>query len=281
MRLSLCIAFLLSFTCSGAQTTYKLEGSIIPQDYSIMAISVFFECSDNGELDGTTRTMLNNNEFVTSSIKGRIKNDRISFEEIQNINSDIDTSSVYCYIKVDKAKMRTRDKEVFLWARFTNKDENRELCPEGFLMLSGVIEESSSPYQKADKILEPSIPLASTKPARTILPHQEEMFNGDVERLQWATNEATLYINDFIESDGDSVMIILNEEIIFNDCISAEQSRIVLSLNSGDNRVKIIALNEGKTPSNTASIVLKGEQEVFWTKYRLRKEESIELHIQK
>jgi len=281
MRLSLCMACLLSFACSDAQTTYKLEGSIIPQDYAIMAISVFFECSDNGEINGTTRTMLNNNEFVISSIKGRIKNERISFEEIQNINSDIDTSSVYCYIKVDKAKMRTKDKEVFLWARFTNEDENREFCPEGFLMLSGVIEESSPQNQKVSNILEPSIPLASTKPARTILPHQEEMFNGDIERLQWATNEATLYINDFIESDGDSVMIILNEEIIFNDCISAERSRIVLSLNSGDNRVKIIALNEGKTPSNTASILLKGEQEVFWTKYRLRKEESIELHIQK
>ena len=270
MKYSCLLILLYVFTISDAQNNKSIDfiGSLILNDGKIITYKVSFKSNDLSEsIEGYSITDFYGENSTKSVIKGSYssKNQLLSFKETENL-STLSTSSkdLFCFIEVNKAKIRTVKGKSILQGAFKGVFQNGEICATGAIYMIGTdfLQELNEQVSNATKYKNDStINKLQTKYLPLLKNSGEfELKKNDKLAINWHSNECIFELWDGEKEDHDMVTIYVNnKKILENFTIKKEKKIIVIPFDENECAIKIEAENEGDYPPNTATIVLKDD----------------------
>ena len=270
MKYTCLLILLYVVTISDAQNNKSIDfiGSLILNDGKIITYKVNFKSNDLSELiEGYSITDFYGENSTKSFIKGSYssKNQLISFKETENL-STLSTSSkdLFCFIEVNKAKIRTVKGKSILQGEFKGVFKNGEICATGAIYMIGTdfLQDLNEQVSNSNRYKNDStIAKLQTKYQPLLKNSGEfELKKNDKLAINWHSNECIFELWDGEKEDHDRVTIYVNnKKILENFTIKKEKKIIVIPFNENACAIKIEAENEGDYPPNTANIVLKDD----------------------
>lgn len=259
---------LLFFCCSlVAQVgdTYEFIGTIQLSDKTLLTYKIEFTEQVNGKITGKSITDFSGNHRTESAIKGVLDKSKkkISFEEINNISTKSDFSSDdFCYVHLYNAKIKLGRKKSIIQGHFFSRYPDGKICVEGDIYLLG----EEYYFNKMDGIANKRIiPKDKREVVKQVTKNSKrnvkEVILKDDEQLKITTNENVvslkIFDNEYI--DGDQISVYVNDDLIIdNYAVEKAINTLEVPLISESTQIKILAINEGKYPPNSASVLLSG-----------------------
>lgn len=283
------VYFLLqSYQTVAQQEMHEFIGTIQLQDKSIISYKVKFEENADGTLQGKSITDFSGEHRTESSIRGRVDRDQntISFSEEENLTTKSTAKTQdFCYVHLYNAKVKFRKNKSIIQGHFFSRYPDGELCIEGDIYLIG----QEQFFRKFDRLTSKTKPFIS-----------EEKYQSSVDRFETtkvAVANTVLEKNErlvlFVDKesiklkivddevlDGDRVQVLVNGKVIEEDVqINGSGLERQIELSSDSTYVRIVALNEGKLPPNTARVSLDELDLMDRIQYKLLEGEHVELVI--
>ncbi len=235
----------------------------------------------NGVISGYSVTDLMGPNETKTAIKGTMNLDKkiVDFREVKLLStkSKVDKSQ-FCYINAH-VKMIKKQKTLCLKGTFTGYDEHKAECAKGNIMLvsaedllakltkmAGKRDTAKDPVlttdkieEKKEEILGPNTKIAEPKNVIGLDP-------GKSLEIKCKTNHVKLSIWDDKINDGDIITMQHNSTVILDNYrLTGKYKDLEIDLANPDGDVlKIIAVNEGTQPLNTARIKVKCGDEVTY-----------------
>lgn len=133
--------------------------------------------------------------------------------------------------------------------------KNAIVTGRSYMLLDGIsvdyasqIEEDTSTVVAVTEEVIDSISIVDT-----VVPYDRKLIVRDEFKATSRTIRITIW--DHVQQDGDSINLILNDEIVLDHfAIKKKKYKLELKLKPGENQIKLHALNLGHIPPNTASI---------------------------
>jgi hypothetical protein len=181
---------------------------------------------------------------------------------------------------VDDLKIKSSKENSIISGDFTSNFEDGQKCISGKLYLVSDhflehIEERLSQEDTTSTIDPKSAheALRQIRSDKVILEKDQEMeilSDGMIEITVWDKHDA----------DGDRISILLDGRVIERDLLlSNEKKSYTINCHSKKCTLKVLALNEGKSPPNTVELELKNQQHITPIIGKLNKGEAIFLQI--
>lgn len=257
--------FLCSNVFSQVGDFYEFIGTIQLSDKTLLTYKIEFTEQENGKITGKSITDFSGSHRTESAIKGVLDKSKkkISFEEIENISTKSDfPSDEFCYVHLYNAKIKLGRKKSIIQGHFFSRYPDGKICVEGDIYLLG----EEYYFKKMDGISNKRIIPKDKREAVKLLTENskknvKEVILKDDEQLNITTNEdlvsLKIFDNEYI--DGDQISVYVNDNLILeNYSVQKAINAIEVPLDSEFTHIKISAVNEGKYPPNSASVLLSG-----------------------
>lgn len=239
---------------------FEFIGMLRLPDSSLITYKINFKETINQKIEGYSMTDFYGAEKTKSKIEGVINKDKktISFFETGNVATKSNANAnEFCFVHVKNANIKSKNGKSIIQGKFIGKFENDTNCMNGSVYLMGT-----------DFLTKPSTKTDSTKankPPKN--DHIIDMLNktndlsltsADVLKLNWSSDDIKLELWDGSQIDQDKISVYVNDKIILENFIITQDKKIILIPFTEDNcKIKILAVNEGKSPPNTVNIILK------------------------
>lgn len=245
--------------------TYEFIGTIQLSDKTLLTYKIEFTEKENGKITGKSITDFSGKHRTESAIKGVLDKSKkkISFEEIENISTKSDfPSNEFCYVHLYNAKIKLGRKKSIIQGHFFSRYPNGEICVEGDIYLLG----EEYYFKKMDGLANKRIIPKKKREALTQVTENskrnvKEVTLKDGEQLNITTSKdivsLKIFDNEYI--DGDQISIYANDSLILkNYAVRKAINTVDVPLDTETTNIKISAINEGKYPPNSASVLLTG-----------------------
>ena len=170
--------------------------------------------------------------------------------QVLSTKSEADLN-IFCYINMavkEKGKFQLKRYEGTFVGLFTNGDT----CACGDIVLM-----EKERLEKITKKAEKKIEKYNKKQTKTEVLNTKVLKEGEDMYIQWNSDILTIYIWDANTEDGDKINLFINDKTILSDYITRKKRKKVKHiLKTGENKIKIEAVNVGKNPPNTSRIEL-------------------------
>ena len=223
-------------------------------------INIFEE---KGIVNGFSITDKGGKNETKSDISGifnrNTKTYKLKETQVLSTKSEADLN-IFCYINMtvkEKGKFQLKRYEGTFVGLFTNGDT----CAYGdiVLMEKERLEKITKKLEKEKQEVKQKIKNTDSKIKKTkkevlstkVLKEGEDMY------IQWNSDILTIYIWDANTEDGDKINLSINDKTILSDYITRKKRKKVKHiLKTGENKIKIEAINVGENPPNTSRIEL-------------------------
>jgi hypothetical protein len=250
---------------------YKIKFNINPSTY---------------ELIGWSLTDFNGPNENKSKIIGTFnpKKDEISFKEIEVVRSKKKlVASDFCYLsatlKLKKIKLLQSYTGKFVGKQVGGK----EICATGEIQLMDVAKAKELMTKLISKQQELEILKANAKEEKEISKKLIVVSKGEAPKLEISGSTIKITIWDKGQIDGDKISVMMNNKFILENYTLDSTRKIIevpLSMAVVDT-IKIVALNEGKVPPNTAMIKIESQLEMYPIEVRAELNEVKNIYLQK
>ncbi len=283
------ILIICSLSCNAqVGEFYEFIGTIQLSDKTLITYKIEFTEQQGGKIIGKSITDFSGSHRTESAIKGVLDKSKkkISFEEIDNLSTKSDfPQSDFCYVHLYNAKIKLGRKKSIIQGHFFSRYPNGELCVEGDIYLLG----EEYYFNKMDGIANKKIiPKEKREAVKKVTENSKLNVKvitlKDGEKLNISSKEQVINLkvfdNEFI--DGDRISIYANDNLILeNYAVQKSINNIKIPLLEESTCIKILAVNEGKYPPNSASVMLFGTSLEKPLKVKLNKDNSAEIIISK
>ncbi len=264
-----------------AQGSNKHEyiGILRTESNESISYKISFKETGNNVIEGESFTDYNGKNSTKAKIKGTYnkKDNKISFCEISNVSSKskVDISQ-FCFIKIENIEITKIKEKNIIQGTFKGSYPSGKSCANGFIYLAEI---SLSEIIKEVKTVSDSLKKAEsieTERTKTVL------VNNSTLSLNWASNTITLEVWDTFDEDQDKIKIIFNDKIIIDNLeIKNGKNTIEIPFIEKIGILKIIAIDEGKSPSNTVSINIVDTKKLTPVMSQLKTGESVLINFKK
>lgn len=244
--------------------TYEYVGTIQLSDKSIITYKINFRNIGGGKIEGTSVTDIFGENRTKSVIKGNIdeKGKRISFYETENIGTKSTAAAQdFCYINVEKARMRSVGGKTIIQGVFQGKFPNGKMCEGGSVYLLGAdfLEELNqklfTPENLKDndslKQIKNRIEELKRKSERT------ELKNKEVLALKWKSEEVIIEVFDGRTEDSDQINLFIDgKKVLDKFDIKQQKKTIIVPFSGKKSVITVIAVSEGSSGLCTANITM-------------------------
>lgn len=268
--------------------TYEFIGTIQLSDKTLLTYKIEFTEQENGKITGKSVTDFSGSHRTESAIKGVLDKSKkkISFEEIENISTKSDfPSDEFCYVHLYNAKIKLGRKKSIIQGHFFSRYPDGKICVEGDIYLLG----EEYYFNKMDGIAKKRIiPKDKREAVKQVTEHSKrnvkEVILKDDEQLNITTSNDVvslkIFDNEYI--DGDQISVYVNDKLFLENYIVQKAiNTIEVPLNSELTQIKILAINEGKFPPNSASVILSGTSQDNPMKIKLNKGKSAIIKVKR
>lgn len=227
----------------------------------------------NGIITGYSVTDLMGPNETKTTVKGTINWDKktIDFRETKLLyTKSKEDKSQFCYLNAH-VKMIKKQKTLCLKGSFTGYDEHKAECAKGSLMLisaqdlmdkltkmAGKRDTTKDPVLNAEQVAEKKQqlmgqPTAPAQPLKVIAVDPGKSLD-----VACTGNTVKLSVWDDKINDGDIITMLYNGAVVLDNYrLTGRYKDLNLELSGKeDNVIKIVAVNEGSEPLNTARIKL-------------------------
>lgn len=235
----------------------------------------------NGIITGYSITDLMGPNETKTSVKGTINWEKktIDFRETKLLyTKSKEDKSQFCYLNAH-VKMIKKQKALCLKGSFTGYDERKAECAKGSLMLisaqdllakltkmAGTRDTSKDPVLNAEQVAEKKQQLMGQATTPAQLQNVIAIEPGKSLDVLCGSNKVKLSIWDDKINDGDVITLLHNGQVILDNYrITGKRKELEIELSAtGNNVLKIVAINEGSEPLNTARIKITSGDEVTY-----------------
>jgi len=255
---------LLVFFCfqiiAYSQNSYEYIGVLQTGD-AILTYKINFNVLKDGSLTGESVTDFNGPNRTSSSIKGFLnsKTNTISFKEINNTQtkSTADVSS-FCFVRVDNLELKEISKKQVIQGEYTGVFLNDSICSKGKISLisSEILDVLKTKGINVDSLKNSeSIDLEEIR--SKFQKNTIDLKGSDTISIECKAKKVEIEVWDNFSEDNDVVNIIYNNvKIAENLEIKNKHKKIPFELVEGISLLKVVALNEGTTPTNTVNFLI-------------------------
>ena len=209
---------------------------------------------EKGIVNGFSITDKGGKNETKSDISGiynkNTKTYKLKETQILFTKSEADPNT-FCYINMaveEIGKFQLKRYEGTFVGLFTNGDT----CASGDIVLM-----EKEKLEKITEKLEKKIEKHKNKQIKEDVLSTKVLKEGDDMYIQWNSDKLIIYIWDANTEDGDKINISINDKTILSDYTTRKKrKKIKYKLKTGENRIKIEAINVGKNPPNTSRIEL-------------------------
>lgn len=286
------IFFLINFLgFSQDNKTQEFIGAISLKDKTVISYKLTFQDVGNGKIEGQSITDFSGDHRTVSKISGQINYDDnlISFKEVQNLStkSDYEPDS-FCYIHLNDAKVKLRNRKSIIEGDFTGKFPDGEDCVSGEIKLIG----SDFFFKRMDKLnrkisrVKKIDSVAKTNLSTSMFKKKLDanlLEKDDVVAL-FMKNEPNLFLEIWDEEleDGDRIDVYINKSLALeNYSIQNEKKIIKIPFDSEEISITIIANNIGEKAPNTVSLNLRDSQNNHKIRTKLEENEQAYIMVKK
>lgn len=237
---------------------YNFLGSLQLSSGKPISFSIHFN-EQNGIVSGYSITNIGTPDQTKSDLSGLFFKEERSFQlqetQVLSTHSEADLNT-FCFIHANlsfKGKLDSKRLEGSFMGLYANKDT----CATGIVLLMEQ-ERLEKQAEKIKKKIEKKEMQTNTVLSTKVL--QE----GDDFTINWQGEKLTFYIWDANQEDGDKVEVSINNQVVLSNFETKnKRKKVVYSLQKGENKIAIKALNIGQSPPNTSRIELEDSK----TKY--------------
>lgn len=274
--------FLMTTVIIGQNSeNYEFIGSVLLEDDTMISYKLSFKDIGNGKITGQSITDFAGEHRTISSIEGQIdyKNNTISYKETKNLltKSNYEDDS-FCYIHLNKANIKLRNRKSVIEGSFQGKYPNDEPCVSGEIRLVG----TDFFFKKMDRFnrrisrINKIDSLTKAKLATSIFKNKVEnntLQNEDVVALFLPkAKHVFLEIWDEELEDGDKIDVFVNKKLVLENYEIKNQKKILkLPFTQPEMTIAVVANNIGVKAPNTVSLVLRAKQEQHKLRTKLEK----------
>ncbi len=285
----LSLIFFINIANCQENILFEYLGTLELPGRHIIPIKLSFKKNADGTIEGTTVTDMFGEDNTKSRIIGRFNAEKktISFHETENLSTKSkEPASSFCYIYVEKAKIKTVSGKSIIHGRFTGKYASGQNCTNGNIYLIG----ADFIEQLANKVLTPeniknNDSLEKARKAYTSLKQQTEytvLKNKETMKINWESEEIILEVWDGASDDNDEVSIFINDtEVLEKYGISQKKKILVYPFKNKTCSIRIVAINEGNSPPNTVFINVRDGNKNTPLLSKLKKDESAYILLNK
>lgn len=248
---SLLTCLSISYCYAQNSNTHEFIGVLKLQDESFITYKLNFKELDNHKIEGYSITDFYGTQKTKSKITGTYDESKklISFHETSNISTKSDASdNEFCYVHVKNLKLKTKNNKLIIDGKFQGKFENDSNCISGSIILS------STNFLTSDSTTSKNSNLVSQLLSKT---EEDQLKTNDKLTLTWNSDKLMLEIWDAAKEDDDKITLYINNKIYLENYNVTNQKKIIeIPAIEPSYTLKIIAIDEGKTPPNTVNIKL-------------------------
>jgi hypothetical protein len=276
------ILFLFLSNCLKSQTKHEFIGFLKADDV-IISYKIDFVVSKSGVLSGESVTDINGPDKTTSIISGTYnsKSKIISFKEFKNSQTKSKAAAnSFCFINVKDIQIKIENNKEIILGKFKGVLPNGKQCSMGEIRLvsSDVLNFINEKDFKID-----SLKNIETSDLGSLNQFDKKTINlkaNDKIDLEWNSTNLIIDVWDNYSEDKDIINVVLNDKKIADHLeLKNKHFRISSKINKGTSILKIIAIDEGTTPTNTANILLIDGKTSIPIVARLKKGEVVFIHL--
>lgn len=262
-----------------SESSYEYIG-VLQTGETIITYKINFNLSKDGSLSGESVTDFYGPDRTSSIISGFLnsKTNSISFKETKNTQtkSKADESS-FCYIHVENLKLKQTSKKQAIQGEFTGLFLNDSICSKGKISLisSDILDVLKTKGINVDSLKNAeSIDLEEIK--SKFQKNTIDLKGSDTITINCRTVNLEIEVWDNFSEDKDIVNIIYNNKKIADNLeIKNKHHKISFELVKGTSILKVIALDEGETPTNTVNFLIIDGKNSTPVVARLKKGEAV------
>ena len=262
-------------------------------------IKLEFRLKRLGVFDGRTTLDPFGPYKTITSVTGLFQDSVMIFTELGNIESDIkDTNQQFCFIHTNDLALSAKGKSQSYEGQYVGYDLNGDTCSLGTIQLSQkedlslrevkkviktIREISSDIGDEAAKQLDSHETKIKSPPVkRKILRSDKPMlYHQNVETLKWSSDSVKIYFKDTFDEDGDSVRVEIDNTVIEEFVLSKKGKSFTVSTEKNNVLIRIKAISEGDLAPNTMDVMLVGDDSIFRSSVRLRRDEWTDIILTK
>jgi len=268
--------------CFGQSSGYKdFIGFLRTSDGQVINFKLMIGEIKGRTFKGYSATNYNSSDYTKSIIEGEIdlKENKMSFKEISNTETKSTAEdSTFCYITASNLTIQISDKKNILKGKFEGLFPSGKVCATGVLMLVNGDVLNDSIIENEPKLNQTACAKIEAKDS-TIA---DSVFTSNEVLLvnEWKTGLA-IEVWDGDHQDNDEIAIYLNDKLQ-RKVVLMHKKTVINLLAKGDKfRLKIVALNEGRSGKNTLNFRLKNASTNKDYASELKKGESFAIDFRK
>ena len=304
-KLLLLILFISCIKASASHTTYEYIGTLTLDEGGILTYKLVFEQDESYFISGYSITDIYGEDYTKTSIMGSLneKKGKISYKELNNLEKkEGEEDSTFCFVETKNLSMKSINGTSIISGRFKAIYPSGEIGASGdiFLIESNIKKKidlhmdsaklasyitEKSPTKKS--ISEPSLSQDSIqilqKHIRLLSEKENLVMTGNEKLLvNYSGNRIYLEIWDGADLDGDSIRVLINENV-WSEAIRLKKEKQKIELPDSLERftLKVEALNNGEKGKNTVNFIVCDSVDSHSFTSRLNAGESFETFFQK
>ena len=262
-------------------------------------IKLEFRLKRLGEFEGRTTLDPFGPYKTITSVTGLFQDSVLIFTELGNLESDLkDTNQQFCFIHSNDLTLNTTGKSQSYEGQYIGYDLNGDTCSMGTIQLSQKEDLSLRKVKKVvktireiskdigdenvkhqdsheTKIKSPPVKREILRSDKPILYHQ------NVETLKWSSDSVKIYFKDTFDEDGDSVRVEIDDTVIEEFVLSKKGKSFTVFIEKNNVLIRIKAISEGDIAPNTMDVMLVGDDSIFRSSVRLRRDEWTDIILTK
>jgi len=274
MRLFLIISLLFvcpSFVFSQSNS-FEFTGLIQVEKQKISYI-IKFDFIHNNSIEGYSITDIEGENYTKSKIKGTYDTIKqiISFEEIKILQTKSkEQISDFCFIHIKNANVKKNDGFLYFNSPFIGFYTDGSKCAQGKIYMQSDIKKLIEKLSEHIKKMPIDIPQQLDGSALTHVETNDTIIN------LWESDSIVFQIWDGEFEDGDIVSIYINNDTLLDKyVIKNKRKTIKYACTEGVYTIKIVAIDEGSYPPNSARIVFIDNKKKYEVLSNLKKNEEV------
>jgi hypothetical protein len=252
------LMLIIPFGFGQTNDSYAFAGVLTTSDGQVMSFKLVVNELNEGRFKGYSATNYEGNDYTKSIVEGKLdlKEKKMSFKEISNTETTSTAEdSTFCYISASNLTIEISDKKNIIKGKFEGLFPSGKICATGALVLIN--------KDVLDKIVienkpKQNTPVSSTSEIKASTVTDSIFTSNEVLLINEWKNGLTLEVWDGDLQDNDEIAIYLNNVLKRNKIVLMHKKTIIdLPPNNQNFKIKIVALNEGRSGKNTINFKLK------------------------
>lgn len=275
----------------GQKEKIELIGTLETETAQLISLKLSFTVDEHGVINGTSTTDFYGANRTVSVIKGNLnlKNQRLSFKEIANVNTRSDAkASEFCYIEVNNLSIKRKNEKSILNGKFKGYFPNGEPCANGRIYLVGanvlenLIETEIVPALTKKLEAKEDTSVQRAQNIRRAINPTTTLKGGGAMAIDWQSNVVRLDVWDSYQEDNDRINIYVDGQLVHANLEVKEQKQsFTFPFIKETLTLRIEAENEGTNPPNTVNAQLIDNGKIQPLVTRLNKKQSVTVTIKK